>query len=221
MRILLAEDDALLADGVRNGLAQAGFTVDWAGDGEEAEVALRGEHYDAVVLDLGLPKLDGLTLLRGLRAVGNPVPVLILTARGAVRDRVAGLDAGADDYLAKPFDLTELQARLRALLRRSRGRAEPQIRHGRIVIDPAGRTVTLDGTLVELSPREFATLLVLMGSVGRTLSRMQIEDALYGWGEEVESNAVEVYVHHLRRKLYPELIRTIRGVGYFVPKAAP
>lgn len=221
MRILLAEDDPLLGDGVRAGLLQAGFAVDWVTDGEDARLALAGEPYDAVLLDLGLPKADGLAVLRELRAARNPVPVLILTARDALADRVAGLDAGADDYLVKPFALAELQARLRALLRRSKGVVDPVIRHGRIALDPAARTVTLDGAPVELSAREFATLQELLVNAGRVLSRSRLEEKLYGWGEEIESNAVEVYVHHLRRKLYPELIQTIRGVGYLVPKAPP
>lgn len=220
MRILLVEDDALLGKGLETGLAQAGFAVAWARDGEDAQLALEAETFDAVVLDLGLPGIDGLTVLRWLRARGHRVPVLILTARDELEDRVAGLDAGADDYLAKPFALTELNARLRALLRRARGQAQPTLQHGRVTLDPAGRTVTLDGAHVELSAREFATLLELLSNAGRVRSRAQIEEKLYGWGDEVESNAVEVYVHHLRRKLYPELIQTVRGVGYLVPTDA-
>lgn len=218
MRVLLVEDDPLLGSGVRAGLEQAGVTADWTQDGEEAEAALSTTSYDAVVLDLGLPKMDGLSLLRRLRSRQNPVPVLVLTARGAVGDRVAGLDAGADDYLAKPFDLAELQARLRALLRRSKSVAAPVVRHGRVALEPATRTVTLDGERVGLLPREFATLEALLLNAGRVLSRAQLEDMLYGWDGEVESNAVEVYVHRLRRKLHPDLIRTVRGVGYLVPK---
>ncbi|PWC32000.1 response regulator transcription factor [Azospirillum sp. TSO22-1] len=218
MRVLLVEDDPLLGSGVQAGLEQAGVTADWAQDGEEAEAALGTTSYDAVVLDLGLPKMDGLSLLRWLRSRRNPVPVLVLTARSAVGDRVAGLDSGADDYLAKPFDLAELQARLRALLRRSKGVAAPVVRHGRVALDPATRTVTLDGERVDLLPREVATLEALLLNAGRVLSRAQLEDTLYGWGGEVESNAIEVYVHRLRRKLHPELIRTVRGVGYLVPK---
>ncbi len=217
MRILLVEDDPLLGSGVRAGLVQGGFAVDWIDDGEGAEAALTTHQYDAVVLDLSLPKRDGLTVLGGLRARGERVPVLILTARDAVADRVAGLDAGADDYLVKPFDLAELQARLRALLRRSAGQAEPVFRHGRITLDPATRVVTRDGHRVTLSSREYTVLLALCSNAGRVLSRGQLEERLYGWGEEVESNAVEVHIHHLRRKLYPELIRTVRGVGYWIP----
>jgi two-component system OmpR family response regulator/two-component system response regulator QseB len=218
MRVLLVEDDRLLGEGVRAGLGQAGVAVAWAHDGEEAKVALAAEPFDAVVLDLGLPKIDGLTVLRGLRASGNVVPVLILTAVDTVGDRVAGLDAGADDYLPKPFALAELQARLLALVRRSKGTAQPVLRHGRVTLDPAARAVTCDGRPVELSAREFATLAELLLNAGRVLSRAQLEEKLYGWGEEIESNAVEVYVHHLRKKLYPELIQTVRGVGYLVPQ---
>jgi two-component system OmpR family response regulator/two-component system response regulator QseB len=220
MRILLVEDDNLLGDGIRAGLTQAGFAVDWAADGEEAELALAGNSpYEALILDLGLPKRDGLSVLRRLRDRGNPVPVLILTARDTTGERVAGLDAGADDYLAKPFDLSELLARLRALLRRAKGMTGPLIRHDRIVLDPAGRTVMLDGMPVDLSAREFGTLQELVVNAGRVLSKAQIEERLYGWGEEIESNTIEVYIHHLRRKLYPELIQTVRGVGYLIPKA--
>lgn len=218
MRILLAEDDRLLGEGIRAGLARAGFAVDWVRDGEAASHALAGEAYDAVVLDLGLPKQDGVAVLKRLRARRNPVPVLILTARDSLADRVAGLDAGADDYLVKPFAAEELQARLRALVRRAKGTAAPVIRHGRVALDPAARTVTLDGQPIELSAREFATLHELLANAGRVLSKSQIEAKLYAWGEEIESNAVEVFVHHLRRKLYPEVIRTVRGVGYVAPK---
>lgn len=218
MRILLVEDNRQLGEGLRAGLAQAGFAADWARDGEEAELALAGQGYDAMVLDLGLPKRDGLAVLRRLRAGRNSLPVLILTARDTVPDRITGLDAGADDYLVKPFELGELQARLRALLRRSRGVSEPVVRLGRVSLDPQSHEVTLDGKPVDLSAREFATLQELVLSPGRVFSKHQLEDKIYGWGEEVESNAVEVYVHHLRRKLYPGLIRTIRGVGYTIPR---
>ncbi len=218
MRVLLVEDDRLLGEGVRAGLAQAGFAVAWVRDGAQAKLALATEPFDAVVLDLGLPKVDGWAVLRELRANGSQVPVLILTAADSVEGRVAGLDAGADDYLVKPFALAELQARLRALLRRSKGSAQPVLRRGRVTLDPARRTVTLDGAPVDLSAREFATLHGLLLSAGRVLSRAQLEEKLYGWGEEIESNAIEVYIHHLRRKLYPELIQTVRGVGYLVPE---
>ena len=218
MRILLVEDDNLLGNGVVTGLSQSGFAVDWATDGDDAETALAATSYDAVVLDLGLPKTDGLTVLRRLRASKDPTPVLILTARDSIEDRVDGLDAGGDDYLIKPFELAELQARLRALLRRSKGSINPVLRHGKVTLDPAGRTVFMDGNPVDLSEREYATLQELMVSAGRVLSKAQLEDKLYGWGEEIESNTIEVYVHHLRRKLYPELIRTVRGVGYVMEK---
>ena len=218
MKILLVEDDRLLGDGIRAGLQQAGFAVDWAQDGRAAELALSGEAYDAVVLDLGLPRLSGMEVLARTRAVRNPVPVLILTARDTVPDRIAGLDAGADDYLVKPFDLGELQARLRALIRRGQRQAEPLLAHGALRLDPAGRSVSWEGKPVELSAREYAVLHALLLNAGRVLSKTQLEEKLYGWGEEIESNAVEVFVHHLRRKLAPELIRTIRGVGYVMPR---
>ena len=220
MKIPLVEDDRLLGDGIRAGLQQAGFAVDWAQDGRAAELALSGEAYDAVVLDLGLPRLSGMEVLARTRAVRNPVPVLILTARDTVPDRIAGLDAGADDYLVKPFDLGELQARLRALIRRGQRQAEPLLAHGALRLDPAGRSVSWEGKPVELSAREYAVLHALLLNAGRVLSKTQLEEKLYGWGEEIESNAVEVFVHHLRRKLAPELIRTVRGVGYMIPREA-
>ena len=220
MKILPVEDDRLLGDGIRAGLQQAGFAVDWAQDGRAAELALSGEAYDAVVLDLGLPRLSGMEVLARTRAVRNPVPVLILTARDTVPDRIAGLDAGADDYLVKPFDLGELQARLRALIRRGQRQAEPLLAHGALRLDPAGRSVSWEGKPVELSAREYAVLHALLLNAGRVLSKAQLEEKLYGWGEEIESNAVEVFVHHLRRKLAPELIRTVRGVGYMIPREA-
>lgn len=218
MRLLLVEDDSLLGDGIRVGLQQSGFVVDWVKDGLAAKLALEAEAYALVVLDLGLPRLSGTDVLKWLRTTGNDTPVLVLTARDAVADRVNGLDAGADDYLIKPFDLDELSARVRALLRRAGGRAAPVIVHGQLEVDPATRQVTLADKPVELSPREYAILLVLLESAGRALSREQLEQGLYGWGDEVESNAVEVHIHHLRKKLGAELIRTIRGVGYLVDK---
>lgn len=218
MRLLLVEDDAMLGDGVRAGLTQEGFTVDWVQDGTAAQLAIRTEPYALTILDLGLPKLAGLGLLKQLRHAGNSMPVLILTACDTVADRVKGLDSGADDYLIKPFDLDELAARIRALLRRNTGRATPQIEHGDIVLDPAAHTVTVSGTAVELSTREFAVLQALLESAGRVLSREQLEQQLYGWNEEVESNTVEVHIHHLRKKLGTELIRTVRGVGYMIDK---
>lgn len=221
MRILLVEDDKLLGDGVQAGLAQSGFTVDWVKDGIAAELALKTGEYAGVVLDLGLPRLSGLDLLARLRRANDKVPVLILTARDRVEDRVKGLDSGADDYLVKPFDLHELAARLRALVRRSRGEAAPELRVGEIELDPAARRVRFRGEQVELSVREFALLQELMLNAGRVLSREQLSQRLYSWGEEIESNAIEVHVHHLRRKLAPDLVRTVRGVGYLLPREAP
>jgi two-component system OmpR family response regulator/two-component system response regulator QseB len=220
MRILLVEDDRLLGDGVQAGLAQSGFKVDWVKDGIAAELALRTGEYAGVVLDLGLPRLSGLDLLARLRGGGNRVPVLILTARDRVEDRIKGLDGGADDYVVKPFDLDELAARLRALVRRASGEAAPKLRVGEIELDPAARSVTFRGQPVELSVREFALLQELMLNAGRVLSREQLAQRLYSWGEEIESNAIEVHVHHLRRKLAPELLRTVRGVGYLLPREA-
>ncbi|HEX6828523.1 MAG TPA: response regulator [Burkholderiales bacterium] len=218
MRILLVEDDALLGDGVRAGLIQDGYAVDWVKDGVAALTALDAERYEMVLLDLALPRMSGLDLLGSLRAKGNAVPVLILTAKDRVTDRIAGLDAGADDYLVKPFDLNELAARIRALTRRQTGRAEPVIRHGEIVLDPAAHMVSHRGKPVDLSPREFAVLHELLQNMGTVLSKHRLEQSLYGWEQEVESNAVEVHVHHLRRKLGQGLIKTLRGIGYTIEK---
>jgi DNA-binding response OmpR family regulator len=218
MRILVVEDDPLLGDGIRAGLAQAGFTVDWVKDGVAGELALKTESPAAVVLDLGLPRLAGLELLRRIRAAGNKTPVLILTANDAIEDRIKGLDSGADDYMVKPFDLHELAARLRALIRRSAGEAAPVLRVGEVALDPAARQVEFKGTSVELLAREYALLHALMLSAGRVLTRDQLAERLYAWGEEVESNAIDVHIHHLRRKLTPGLIRTVRGVGYILPR---
>jgi DNA-binding response OmpR family regulator len=218
MRILLVEDDTLLGDGIRAGLAQADFAVDWVQDGVLGDTALRTETYAAVVLDLGLPRLSGLDLLRGIRARGDMTPVLILTARDAVGDRVKGLDSGADDYLIKPFDLNELAARLRALIRRGQGNATPVLRLHGVLLDPAQHRVEYHGEPVELTARQFALLQELMLNAGRVLSREQLEQRVYPWGDELESNAIEVHVHHLRRKLAPGLVRTVRGVGYLMPK---
>lgn len=217
MRILLVEDDALLGDALQVGLRQAGCAVDWLRDGSAADAALRAERFAAVVLDLGLPKLAGFEVLRTLRARDDRTPVLILTARDAVDDRVKGLDAGADDYVVKPIAIAELAARLRALVRRSQGGAGGVLRVGEMEIDPAARSVSLAGVPVELQPREFAVLLELVLNAGRVLTRGQLESRLYEWGDALESNAIEVHVHHLRRKLTPSLIRTVRGVGYIVP----
>jgi len=221
MRILLVEDDKLLGDGVQAGLAQSGFNVDWVRDGVAAELALKAGEFSGVVLDLGLPRLSGLELLERMRRGGNKVPVLILTARDRVEDRIKGLDGGADDYVVKPFDLHEVAARLRALIRRASGEAAPNLRVGEIELDPAARRVSFRGRPVELSLREFALLQELMLNAGRVLSREQLAQRLYAWGEEIESNAIEVHVHHLRRKLAPELFRTVRGVGYLMPREAP
>ena len=220
MRILLVEDDKLLGDGVQAGLAQSGFSVDWVKDGVAAELALKTGEYAGVVLDLGLPRLSGMELLARLRRGGNKVPVLILTARDRVEDRIKGLDCGADDYVIKPFDLHELAARLRALVRRASGEAAPKLQVGAIELDPAARSVSFRGRPVELSVREFALLQELMLHAGRVLTREQLAQRLYAWGEEIESNAIEVHVHHLRRKLAPELVRTVRGVGYLLPREA-
>lgn len=218
MRLLLVEDDSIIGDSVRQGLRQDGFTVDWVRDGRSAELALHNEVYNLLVLDLGLPKKDGLDVLKTLRQRGNRIPVLILTARDTVADRVKGLDTGADDYLVKPFDLDELSARIRALLRRQAGRAEPAIRFGDLCLNPATHEVTLQGKPLSLSAREFSLLEVFLDRPGVVLSREQLEEKLYGWGEEVQSNTVEVYIHALRRKLGQEFIKNVRGVGYMVPK---
>jgi two-component system, OmpR family, response regulator QseB len=217
MRVLLVEDDPMIGASVQTGLRQDGFSVDWLRDGRAAEAALAAHTYDIVLLDLGLPGKRGDALLAGLRRAGNAVPVLIITARDAVSERIAGLDAGADDYIVKPFDLDELAARMRAVHRRRAGRADPVIRVGGIVFDPGSRRVTVDGREVALSARELALLEALLDRPGAILSRAQLEERIYGWGEEVESNAVEVHIHALRRKLGADFIRTVRGVGYVVP----
>jgi two-component system response regulator QseB len=218
MRLLLVEDDLLLGDGIEAGLKQAGFTVDWAKDGREAQLALESTEYELIVLDLALPRLAGLDLLRWTRGKGSDIPVLILTARDTVKDRVTGLDAGADDYLVKPFDLSELTARVRALLRRAHGRSVPVIRYGDLTVDPATQRVERGGEQVQLSGRECAILVDLLEHRGVALSRARLEQSLYGWNEEVGSNAVEVHIHNLRKKLGENLIRTIRGVGYLIRK---
>jgi len=218
MRVLIVEDDPLLGDALAAGLKQRGFEADWVQNGHDAQAAIRVEPFAAVVLDLGLPGLGGLELLRGERARGNKVPVLILTARDAVQDRIAGLDSGADDYVVKPTDLDELAARLRALVRRSKGEPAPVLQIGPLVLDPAARMVTLGGQAMDLPPREFTLLQELMLNAGRVLSREQLEERMYRWGDEVESNAVEVHVHHLRRKLGAQIVKTIRGVGYMMPR---
>jgi len=216
MRILLIEDDPLLGDGVTAGLRELGFVVDWFRDGGAAETALEGVPYDVIVLDLGLPGRDGMELLARWRARGDALPVLILTARDATDARIAGLDAGADDYLVKPVVIGELGARLRALLRRSRGRMEPVWRHGALEYHPATRTVTWQGKSVELTNRELALLELLLANPNRVLSKAHIQEKLYDWSEDLESNTLEVYIHHLRRKIDPGIVRTLRGVGYML-----
>ena len=218
MRLLLVEDDPMIGESVKKGLHQDGFAVDWVRDGQAAELALANDVYDLVVLDLGLPRKSGLEVLAGLRERGNSVPVLVLTARDGVADRVKGLDRGADDYVVKPFDLDELAARVRALLRRRAGRTEPLITHGDLVVNPATREASLAGRPLTLSAREFALLEALLDRPGVVLSRAQLEERIYGWGEEVESNTVEVYVHSLRKKLGAGFIRNVRGVGYTIPR---
>jgi two-component system, OmpR family, response regulator QseB len=218
MRLLLAEDDALLGDGLRAGLRALGFQVDWVRDGVAAERELSSQSYTVAVLDLGLPRVDGLDVLQSVRRRGNKTPVLVLTARDAVPQRIETLDAGADDYIVKPIDLHELAARLRALVRRSHGQVQDLISVNGVDLDPGAREVRLDGEAVKLSTREFDLLHALMLRPGRVLTREQLENHLYGWGEEVGSNTVEVHVHHLRRKLGNQRIRTVRGVGYaFAP----
>lgn len=218
MRALLAEDDPLLGDGLSAGLRQRGFQVDWVRDGVAASRELGSGVYAVAVLDLGLPRLDGLDVLRQARQAGVCTPVLVLTARDAVSARIEGLDNGADDYVVKPVDLDELAARLRALVRRASGQAQPLLQAQAVQLDLAARQALLDGEPVALSTREFELLEVLMRNAGRVLTREQLEQQLYRWGHEVDSNAVEVHVHHLRRKLGAGLIQTVRGVGYLVPK---
>ena len=221
MRLLLVEDDRLLGDGLRAGLVQAGYAVDWVRDGEAAITALGTESFAAVVLDLGLPRRDGLSVLRGLRSRGDTTPVLVLTARDQLEDRVQGLDLGADDYVLKPFDLDEVAARLRALVRRAHGRATIILRCGDIALDPAARTVMRGSHAVELTLREFNLLQILLENPGRVMSRRALEEQLYAWDNLVDSNALEVHVHHLRKKLGNDAIRTVRGIGYTVAAHDP
>jgi len=221
MRLLIVEDDRMIGESLQRALRLENYACDWVRDAAAAEGTLTTERFDLVLLDLGLGSADGLDVLRALRARHDATPVIVLTARDARGDRVAGLDAGADDYLVKPFELDELTARIRAVLRRHSGRAEPVLGHGRVTLDPAQRRVTLDGAPVVISAREFAVLEALMARPGAVLSRAQLEDRLYGWGEEIESNAVSVYVHQLRKKLGADFIGNVRGVGYFVTGPAP
>ena len=218
MRLLLAEDDIMLGEALQEALMKQGFVVDWMKDGHSALHALQSEHFDLAILDLGLPRRDGMEVLSELRRLGNEVPVLILTARDSLNSRVAGLDAGADDYLLKPFDMAELSARLRALLRRRAGRAQPRLVHGDIELDPASQQVTWKVDPVALPRREYMLLKELLDHAGEVLTRDRLETSLYGWMDEVESNSLEVHVHHLRKKFHPDLIRTLRGVGYMIPK---
>ncbi len=218
MRVLLVEDDAILGDGIKSGLSQVGFDVDWAQTCDDGRLAVTSNSYEALILDLGLPDESGLNLLGELRTANNPIPVLILTARDALQDKLAGFSRGADDYLVKPFELDELIARLRALVRRYHGRAGTIIQYGTIEIDPDARTISQRGMPIDLPHREFTLLEDLVENQGRVLSRSQLEQSLYGWNAEVESNAIEVHVHHLRKKLGSDLIKTVRGVGYMIEK---
>lgn len=218
MRLLLVEDDLMIGESVLDLLRDEGYAVDWVKDGEMADKALDSQTYDLILLDLGLPRRDGLTVLHSLRARKDRTPVLIATARDAVAQRVEGLDMGADDYVVKPYELDELLARIRALVRRSAGRAEPVYEHFGISIDPVTREVTVDGQPVVLSAREWAVLELLLARPGMVLSRKQLEEKLYSWKDDVSSNAVEVYIHGLRKKLGTRLIQNVRGVGYLIPK---
>ncbi|MFC5698032.1 response regulator [Pseudomonas sp. GCM10022186] len=216
MRLLLVEDDNALGAGMRAGLRQEGYTIDWLTDGVSALHALQNEDFDLAILDLGLPRLDGVQVLQQLRAGGSTLPVLVLTARDATEDRILGLDAGADDYLVKPFDLNELKARLRALLRRSAGRPQVLIEHAGVVLDPVSQQVSYQGNPVALTPKEYQLLHELLSQRGKVLTRERLVQILYGWDEEAESNTLEVHIHHLRKKLASDLIRTVRGIGYLV-----
>jgi DNA-binding response OmpR family regulator len=219
MRVLLVEDDVMIGESLREALRAQGFAADWVRDGRAADAALSTERFDAVLLDLGLPQRSGLDVLKVLRARGDATPVIVVTARDALADKVAGLDAGADDYLVKPFELDELLARLRAVGRRRAGHASPVLQVADLQLDPATREVTRGGRAVVLSAREFSLLHALMERPGAILSRAQLEDRLYGWGEELESNAISVYMHQLRKKLGDDLLHTVRGVGYYAGPA--
>lgn len=214
MRLLLVEDDALLGDGIRAGLELDAYAVDWVRSGEQALLALESHRYGACVLDLGLPGKDGVAVLNDLRRAGNRTPVLVLTARDTREDKIGGLDAGADDYITKPFDLGELQARIRALIRRSSGAVRPALEHRGVVLDPSSKRVTVGGQVASLSAREYALLFDLLSHPAHIRSRAQLEESLYAWGDETGSNTVEVYIHHLRKKLGTDFIRTVRGLGY-------
>ncbi|MCX7117603.1 MAG: response regulator [Legionellales bacterium] len=218
MRLLLVEDDELLGDAVKAGLTQFGYVVDWLKDGETARSAIRTESFELIILDLGLPKLSGIHLLQSIRHDGNATPVIILTARESVESKIKGLDSGADDYMSKPFDLNELSARVRALIRRSQGRADTIIQYRNIVLDPAAHSVMMDEIVINVPRREFALLQKLLENSGQVLSREQLMQSIYGWDEDVDSNALEVHIHNLRKKLNAGFIRTIRGVGYMAEK---
>ncbi|MGQ3892747.1 response regulator [Legionella sp. CNM-4043-24] len=218
MRLLLIEDDELLGDAVKTGLTQFDYIVDWLKDGEAARAAVKSESFDLIILDLGLPKLSGLGFLQSIRSDGNTTPVIILTARESIEDRVKGLDTGADDYLVKPFDLNELSARIRALVRRSLGRADSVLQYRNVTLDPAAHSVYIDDNIVNVPRREFALLQKLLENNGHVLSREQLMQSIYGWDEDVDSNALEVHIHNLRKKLNANFIRTIRGVGYMAEK---
>ena len=218
MRLLLVEDDELLGDAVKTGLSQLDYVVDWLKDGEAARSALKTESFELIILDLGLPKLSGLNLLQSLRSNGNTTPIIILTARESVESRVKGLDCGADDYIIKPFDLNELSARIRALVRRSQGRAETTIQYRNVTLDPASHSVMVDNVVINVPRREFALLQKLLENSGNVLSREQLMQSVYGWDEDVDSNTLEVHIHNLRKKLNADYIRTIRGIGYMIDK---
>ncbi|OGA57137.1 MAG: DNA-binding response regulator [Betaproteobacteria bacterium RIFCSPLOWO2_12_FULL_65_14] len=216
MRVLIVEDDPMIGRALATGLEESGYAADWVRDGAAAELALSQDTYDLALLDLGLPRKDGLEVLKTLRRAKVQVPVLVISARESLADRITGLDSGADDYLVKPFDLDEVLARMRAVFRRHAGRATPEVAYGALTLDPANRLVRFRGKPVALSTREFALLEALMRQPGALVTREKLLDTVYGWGAEVESNAIEVHLHHLRRKLCPELILNVRGVGYRV-----
>lgn len=218
MRLLLVEDDELLGDAVKAGLTQFGYVVDWVKDGESARSAIKLELFELIILDLNLPKLSGIKLLQAMRHDKNPTPVIILTAQETIDSKVTALDSGADDYLIKPFDLNELSARIRALIRRSQGRSDPVIQYKNIILNPAAHSVTLDNELINVPRREFSLLQKLLENSGHVLSREQLMQSIYGWDEDVDSNALEVHIHNLRKKLNANFIRTIRGIGYMVDK---
>lgn len=218
MRLLLVEDDEALGDAVKTGLTQFGYVVDWLKDGEIAKNILKSELFELIILDLGLPKLSGLKLLQNIRQEGNTTPIIILTARDSVDDRIKGLDSGADDYITKPFDLNELSARIRALTRRSQGRADAEIHYKNIMLDPASHSVTIDNNLINIPRREFALLLKLLENNGQVVTREQLMQSIYSWDDDVDSNTLEVHIHNLRKKLNATFIRTIRGIGYMAEK---